>query len=242
MSVKDLPEELLREILSACLDVSLADFFRFPTLTDNAGHPPRHADLLLASKQWLRIGAPLLYSSLRLCSPSHAAEVARLLSASPGLGSAIVNLRIEENCGSSLVEIVKCAPRVQRLYISVCHMSSHDVEHLRQALPHILPKQLFLVDMTRVMRFFTLFPWPPGTKADEALHVVEHTIAHHWTMLQSIHFGPCFPITPTTSLALDQAVQGRLPGEKNPLQIVCWDLDGSSNRVTAGTSRPSPKR
>lgn len=183
MSDSGLPEELLREILFICLDVALSDFFRFPALQDSTRSTTRNASLLLVSKRWLRIGAPLLYGALRLGKPSHAASIATLLSENPDLGNAIINLRIEGDCGSSLAEVVKLAPRVQRLYISVDSESSHGIQSLRRALPYISPRELFLVDLTRVMRSFGLFPWARGINADEAICVVEHAIAHHWTAL-----------------------------------------------------------
>ena len=256
MSERGLPEELLREILVICLEVAPSDFFRFPTLQDNTRSPTRNTDLLLVSKRWLRVCTPLLYTSLRLREPSHAVSTAALLSENPGLGNAIINLRIEGDCGASLVDVLKLTPRVQRLYIAADKESNRDAESLRRALPYISPKELFLVDMTRVMRSFGLFPWARGISADEAICVVEHAIAHYWTALvrqdfisfnilqnfanyqrcaqRTVHFGPYFIISPNMSLALDAVHDSGSETCISPLraavQVVLWGLDGSAMR------------
>ncbi|GJE91801.1 hypothetical protein PsYK624_079520 [Phanerochaete sordida] len=225
MSTSDLPEELIREILSLCLTISPTEFFRFPTLADHPDRTSRTAGLLLVSKQWLRIGAPLLYASLKLSDASHATAVAALLAADPSLGAAVTSLCIEGDCGAGLAIITKHTPRVARLYLSVDRASNLGAAHLAAALAHLRPRELCAVDMTRVMRAFGLFPWARGTRADDAVGALERAVAC-WTTLERVRFGPCFVVSPAMSRALELARVGVHTGASRVLDVACCALDG----------------
>lgn len=183
MSERDLPEELVLYILALCLDLPAEDFLRFPTLDGTRKTIARNTDLLLVSRRWLRIGSPLLFASLRLSGPSHTATVARLLSSNPGLGDSIHNLRIEGDCGDGLRGVLQLAPNIQRLYVALDQKTNARTESLRLALRYISPREVFVVDMTRLSRAFPLFPWGRDVRADEAMTAVEHAIAEHWAEL-----------------------------------------------------------
>lgn len=215
MSERDLPEELVLYIISLCLDLPSEDFLRFPTADGTRKHISRNADVLLVSRRWLRIGSPLLFASLRLSNPSHTTSVAHQLRCNPGLGSAIRNLRIEGDCGDDLYDVLELAPNVQRLYVALDQKTNTRTDGLRRALPCINPREVFVVDITRFVRAFPLFPWGRDMRADEAMAAIEHAISDHWPGLRCVHLGPFSEITPTLSRALERANASRA-GQSHP--------------------------
>ncbi|EKM49617.1 uncharacterized protein PHACADRAFT_154096 [Phanerochaete carnosa HHB-10118-sp] len=219
MSERDLPEELVLSILALCFDLPCEDFLRFPTADGARKSTSRNTDLLLVSKRWLRVGSPLLFTSLRLSHPSHATSVAHQLRCNPGLGSAIRNLRIEGDCGDNLCEVLELAPKIERLYIALDQKTNTRTEGLRRAFAYTNPKEVFIMDMTRLLRAFSMFPWGTSVRADEAMAAAEHAIAEHWTELRCIHFGPCSEITPSLFHALERANAARAQQSCPPLRV-----------------------
>ena len=51
---------------------------------------------------------------------------------------------------------------------------------------HPIPRELALVDMTRVMRAFGLFPWARGARADDAVRAVERALAAWGTLVRAV--------------------------------------------------------
>ncbi|GJE91784.1 hypothetical protein PsYK624_079350 [Phanerochaete sordida] len=219
MSERDLPEELVLYILDLCFELPSEDFLRFPTPDGARKNPSRNADILLVSRRWLRIGSPLLFASLRLSDPEHAISVARQLKNNPGLGSVICDVRIEGDCGDDLGSVLALTPNIQRLYVALDQKNNARAEGLRRALPYINPREVFIMDMTRMLRAFPLFPWGRGMRADEAMAAVEHVIAGHWSELQCVHLGPCNEVTPSLSQALERANAARAQRSSPALRI-----------------------
>lgn len=70
-----LPEETLHEIISLCMTPS--NFFE--RYGDGIWPDPRNSQFLLVSKQWLRIGTPILYRHLRLTDQEQTKTVGHLV-------------------------------------------------------------------------------------------------------------------------------------------------------------------
>lgn len=185
MSERDLPEELLHEVLSLCLTVDPTDFFQVPKIgvQNDESSSKRNIGIPLVSRRWRRIGTPLLYSSLRITEASHAETVAQLLLRDPGLGCAVRNLRIGDGVEDRLHDVAKSTPNVQRLYIALDHTSNDAAKSFAQALPLLRPRELYLIDMTRFLRLYPFFPWRPSMRPDEAVRVVGRVMALNWNNL-----------------------------------------------------------
>ena len=116
-----------------------------------SGNPPRPysprlqlGQLLLVSKQWLRIGTPILYRYLRLTSEERTQTVAQVLAANEGLGWAIRALRLEGGMGRELGEIMSRAPNIESLYLARYSLRPTDsLAGLRRALPLLNVKHLY---------------------------------------------------------------------------------------------------
>lgn len=231
MTEHDLPEEILLQILSLCLLPPTHEFFQFPQLRNRArlsNSPQRYAYLLLVSKRWFRVGSPLLYSSLHLSTPSHAATVAQVLSSHPHIGRSVYNLRLDGGCiGDTVFSILRSAPEVERLYLTLDHRSGMRADALRVALTLVRPRELFIMDLARFICLFSSDPLYQTHHAGpgEALQVLEDVIANRWhdlvcTILpyvsgilmltidlvqKRVEFGPCFNVSASMSCKLQQA-------------------------------------
>jgi hypothetical protein len=194
ISEQDIPEELLSKILSFCLAIPPQDFFRFPQLTlqaDPLTIGERNAQLLLVSKRWWRVGTPALYNSLKLSTVVHANCVAKLLSIHPELGHVILNLRFEGNSVCpSLHNIIKLAPNIHSVYISVDRKIDERVDCLRDCLSGMDPKDVFLMDITQVMK--VLLPWSQKSPTNGGAYIVEDAVVNNWQNLVSrmFHLSP----------------------------------------------------
>lgn len=127
MSDSRLPEELLRDILALLLCPTVRSFTAFPQVgwdsrkSDPAraiqdDSEPASSDLLLASKSCLRVGTPLLYTSLYLSNAVHTNTVAQLLKTNPHIGKAIRHLRLDGGMGRDRYTIIKHAPRIHTIH------------------------------------------------------------------------------------------------------------------------------
>lgn len=143
--LSNLPEETIHEILSLC--ITPLHFFGKYDRSGYSGNPPadrRNSQLLLVSKQWLRIGTPILYRHLRLTNQERTRTVAQVLAANEGLGLAIRALRLEGGMGRELGKIVSCAPNIESLYLARYTIRYNDsLAGLRRALPHLNVKKLY---------------------------------------------------------------------------------------------------
>ena len=144
MPRRTIPEEVIRNILSTCLTVPSETFFRFPTQVPRTSRTSRSIHVLRVSKQWLRLGRPLLYSSLILSKTGHTRTVAIVLKQDPRLGSSIRSLRLEGGYCKELTTIVDLASNVEELYVDLEINSSDSIVGLRKTLPILNPKMLYL--------------------------------------------------------------------------------------------------
>jgi hypothetical protein len=184
MSEAKLPEELIREILNIHLSISEYDFCQFP---DNgcplwmmrASKPSCAAvtsDLLLVSKRWLRVGTPLLYSSVKLWEPKHTKAVAKLVQTNSAIGKAIRMLRVEGGMGRDLYTIVKHAPNIETLYISMHIGLSEGITGLRKSLPVISPITVYIHSSDHLKS---------NKVIDEACKLVRLALTQSWTKMAS---------------------------------------------------------
>jgi len=90
-SLASFPEELLERILALSLSppplILHRPSWHFHHTTSHTHKNPLFTAPLLVSKSWLRIATPLIYNSLHIHSPAHAALLARTFTANPALAS-----------------------------------------------------------------------------------------------------------------------------------------------------------
>ena len=181
-AIQKLPEELLREILSYAFYLSPESFcgsrsrwhsLARPSAFDKRQQPRRTCqDLLLVCKRWLRITTPLLYESLAIRTPAHAAATAALLKATPLLGRAVRQLKIFGGYGKDMSAIANACPNVETLYVYVSVKSNESIVGIKKALVAFSPAQLYL-ENRRAYR---------NKKVDE-LHKLIDTQFEKWTRL-----------------------------------------------------------
>lgn len=134
MSILTLPEETLNEILSLCLRIHPDVFFGVCRPTFYCPQL-RSSHLLRVSKQWLRVGVPLLYQSVSITRTAHADAVAGVLQRTPELGRAIRNVRLDPRAGglgTRLCDIIKLAPNIERLSLTF-YKATRDISGLVEA-------------------------------------------------------------------------------------------------------------
>lgn len=141
----DLLEEIIHEIISLCITPN-SFFVKYDRdrKLGSQSNEDRNSQLLLVSKQWLRIGTPILYRYLRLTSEERTQTVAQVLAANEGLGWAIRALRLEGGMGRELNDIVSRAPNIESLYLARYTLRPTDsLAGLRRALPLLNVKHLY---------------------------------------------------------------------------------------------------
>ncbi|EKM49691.1 uncharacterized protein PHACADRAFT_154199 [Phanerochaete carnosa HHB-10118-sp] len=224
-AIQTLPEELLREILSYCFHLSPDAFCSSRSRWHSLARPSAYdkkekrtcQDLLLVCKYWLRLATPLLYTSVAIRTPAHAAAVAALLKATPGLGRALRQLKVFGGYGRDMATIAGASPNVETLYVYVSVKSNESTTGIKKALCALSPKRLFLEDR-RVYR---------NKKVEELRKLVDEQIAT-WPRLVSrypvilsftllltspqreVHYSPTYPTqNPATIVALRRSTSVR---------------------------------
>ncbi len=147
MSTRNLPEELIREVLSYVLHRVRASFETagfdieqdWTTIQEFfAIEPPErpgvNASALLVCKQWYRVGMPLLYESVVVDDTAQLKTLAATLLNRRELGNAIRRLRLAHAFGKDLVTVLSLTPNIHTLAISVHVLSKESVAGLRTAV------------------------------------------------------------------------------------------------------------
>ncbi|GJE91945.1 hypothetical protein PsYK624_080970 [Phanerochaete sordida] len=211
MTSASLPDEILHEILSYSLSVPHDEFLRFHDDT-SAGwlEQPihRHAELLLVSKRWLRVGTPLLYRYLRLSTPAHTAAVANLFRAHPEIGRAVRGLRLEGGLGKDLALVAQHLPNLHSLALSLRMKSTVSVAGLKKALPLFSPVHFYLAHGYR----------RENKKVIEVRKLLFDYIKNKWTSLQSVDLADCF------AFGMDGELANALAGSSMK-EINCFGTD-----------------
>lgn len=179
MSVESLPEELLEQVLSICLappSWSVREYFCDDGIALRARIRDRNPGLLLVSKRWFRISAPLLYSSLVLSSPTHTTSLAPLLRRNSELATVVRSLWLEPPFPKELHHIIKGASNIDHLYIDLNLDVGHHINGLRSVLPLMNPKILCLAGLGR--------KWHNAVRLEA---VIASCIREHWTSLVRLY-------------------------------------------------------
>ncbi|KIP08944.1 hypothetical protein PHLGIDRAFT_354460 [Phlebiopsis gigantea 11061_1 CR5-6] len=199
MPRRTIPDGLLHDILSACLTISPELFFRFPTQVPRTSRTSRNTQLLRVSKQWLRVGRPLLYSSLTLSEAARTKEVAFVLKHDPRLGRSIRYLRLEGGYCKELLTIVELASSIEGLYVNLEIESSDSIVGLRKSLHILKPRVLYLhqLNLAGLRR--------QNKNITESREILESMISEHWAALKRVYLSDAFPISATMAAALQNA-------------------------------------
>ncbi|KAJ7049896.1 hypothetical protein C8F01DRAFT_1181372 [Mycena amicta] len=147
MADTSLPDEIISEILSPALTVD-DDVF-----TESCAHSSPFANFsestsayLLVCKSWLRVATPLLYNVVVIRSKAQAKALAGVLSKNGELGRFIKKLRVEGGHGAPMQAILKCAPNVTDLFLSLNMFALDSTDGLCKGFAHISPTKLILDD------------------------------------------------------------------------------------------------
>ncbi|KAJ7615728.1 hypothetical protein DFH06DRAFT_1483914 [Mycena polygramma] len=141
-----LPDEILSEILSPAFKVSDDLFsdtydvspFATPVISSSA--------YLLVCRDWLRVATPLLYNVVILRSRSQANALEKVLQKHKAFGRFIRKLRVEGGYGMAMHTILKSAPNITDIFLSLAIWASDNTQGLCKGLPLIDPHRVILVD------------------------------------------------------------------------------------------------
>ncbi|KAJ7505578.1 hypothetical protein B0H11DRAFT_429518 [Mycena galericulata] len=142
----NLPDEIVSEILSPALKVSDDAFSDTSRNSPFAVYSESSSAFLLVSKAWLRVATPLLYHVVVLRSKAQAAALDSALRDNKELGRFIKKLRVEGGYGGSMFKIIKAAPNITDIFISLNIWSDDNVGGLIRGLPLINPTRVVLHD------------------------------------------------------------------------------------------------
>ncbi|KAI5885167.1 uncharacterized protein SCHCODRAFT_02594511 [Schizophyllum commune H4-8] len=156
MATADLPDEILKEILSLVMSVPDEDFLHGNHGDDFfAGSPfARYgkvstSTLLLVCKGWLRVGTPLLYHTVVLRSTAQAQALELALAQTPQLGKFVRRLRLEGGFGDHVRgACVKC-PNIEELVLLFDYEARDSTAGIRKALKQMNIKHLVLTPSYR---------------------------------------------------------------------------------------------
>ncbi|KAJ7651036.1 hypothetical protein FB45DRAFT_1050857 [Roridomyces roridus] len=141
-----LPDEIISEILSPALKVSEELFSDTSDVSPFSNYTPSTSDYLLVCKDWLRVATPLLYNVVVLRSKAQANALQQVLKTNPEFGLFIKKLRVEGGFGTAMHTILKSAPNITDLFISLSIYSSDGTGGLCKGLHLVNPHRIILVD------------------------------------------------------------------------------------------------
>ncbi|KAJ7447919.1 hypothetical protein B0H11DRAFT_1929421 [Mycena galericulata] len=141
-----LPDEIISEILSPALKVSDELFSDTSNVSPFANYTPSTSAYLVVCKDWLRVATPLLYNVVVLRSNGQASALETVLRNNPDFGSFIKKLRVEGAYGKAMHTILKSAPNITDLFLSLAVWSSDNTQGLCKGLPLINPSRVIVVE------------------------------------------------------------------------------------------------
>lgn len=148
------PDEIISEILSPLLKHSDEVFsdtseksLVIPGFSSSA--------YLLVCKAWLRVSTPLLYNVVILRTTGQAEALEKVLKENRVFGSFIKKLRIEGGFGPATHTILKCAPNITDIFMTLSIWGTDNTTGLCNGLPLINPRRVILVDGTASNEFIT---------------------------------------------------------------------------------------
>ncbi|KAJ7454593.1 hypothetical protein B0H11DRAFT_1819876 [Mycena galericulata] len=142
-----LPDEIISEIVTPALRVSDQRFSDTSTTTSPfATYEESTSAILLVCKAWLRVSTPLLYHVVVLRSKAQAKALDATLKKNPDLGRFVKKLRVEGGFGLYMHGILKSAPNITDIYLSLHIHASDSPSGLVSGLSLINPQRLILWD------------------------------------------------------------------------------------------------
>ncbi|KAJ7474259.1 hypothetical protein FB451DRAFT_286236 [Mycena latifolia] len=188
-----LPDEILSEILSPALKVSDKLFSDTSSVSPFANYSPSTSAYLLVCKDWLRVATPLLYNVVVLRSKSQANALEKVLRSNPEFGRFIKKLRVEGGYGMAMHTILKSAPNVTDIFLTLSIYSSDSTQGLCKGLTLINPHRVIVVDPHLAK--------PLKNKHLTALTQALFTCLHTWTRLKVFGFPYMFRTEKALSLS-----------------------------------------
>ncbi|KAF7348386.1 F-box domain-containing protein [Mycena sanguinolenta] len=171
-----LPDEIISEILSPALKVSDDVFSDTSFDSPFAGRFCESSSaFLLVCKAWLRVATPLLYRVVVLRSKAQATALELALRQKTELGQFILKLRVEGGYGASMLNIIKTAPNVKDMVVSINIWSTDNVSGLVRGLP--------TMNLTRVIMFDTRSYISRNKNSQAVLDTLKQCIEQHWKQL-----------------------------------------------------------
>ncbi|KAJ6569226.1 hypothetical protein B0H19DRAFT_1134911, partial [Mycena capillaripes] len=101
---------------------------------------------LVVCRDWLRVATPLLYNVVVLRSRSQANALEIVLREHQEFGRFIKKLRVEGGYGMAMHPILKSAPNITDIFLSLAIWASDNTQGLCKGLPLINPQRIILVD------------------------------------------------------------------------------------------------
>ena len=141
-----LPDELIKEILTPALKVPDILFSDTSPRSPFSTYSSSTSAYLTVAKGWLRVATPLLYHVVILRSKAQAQALETTLRRNPQLGTYIKKLRIEGGYGMAVCSIIKAAPNLTDLFLSLEIWSADSISGLSRGLPKINPTRVILQD------------------------------------------------------------------------------------------------
>ncbi|KAJ7652709.1 hypothetical protein DFH06DRAFT_532957 [Mycena polygramma] len=141
-----LPDEILSEILSPALKVSDDLFSDTYDVSPFATPAVSSSAYLLVCRDWLGVATPLLYNVVILRSRSQANALEKVLQKHKAFGRFIRKLRVEGGYGMAMHTILKSAPNITDIFLSLAIWASDNTQGLCKGLPLIDPHRVILVD------------------------------------------------------------------------------------------------
>ncbi|KAJ7836892.1 hypothetical protein B0H14DRAFT_2362709 [Mycena olivaceomarginata] len=139
-----LPDEIVSEILSPALKVPEYMFSDLSLKSPFAKYSVSSSATLLVCKAWLRVTTPFLYSVVVIRSKAQCRALGDALQKNPDLGRFIKKLRAEGGFRAHMQHILKFAPNITDLFVSLQIPSSDSSAGLVAGLPLINPTRPFL--------------------------------------------------------------------------------------------------
>ncbi|KAJ7084941.1 hypothetical protein C8R44DRAFT_687918 [Mycena epipterygia] len=144
--VDRIPDEIVSQVLSPLLKFSdrvFSDTSEKPLLTPGYSS----STYLLVCKAWLRVSTPLLYNVVILRTTAQAEALHKVLRTNEEFGLFIKKLRVEGGFGRAMHTILKCAPNISDLFLTLSIWGSDNVAGLCRGLRLINPQHVILVDV-----------------------------------------------------------------------------------------------
>ena len=85
----------------------------------------------------------MLYEKVLLTNTAQAKAVAQVVVANPTVGRAIKYLRLEGGMGKDLATIVKCAPNIHTLWITLHLLAAESITGLRKTITLLQPRKFY---------------------------------------------------------------------------------------------------